>query len=174
MSHTGPVLVECAGGSYKDWATGNTITLAPTDVLSAVLPNAAGTVTAQVTPITHMAAKQALQDMAANAAAAATAISNANSSIGQYFGITDIINTPVIDPTVSGSASGAAQTSIDYSLVLAGISQYAASNGITNPFELVTALANDASDGAFDGKQGTAQLTAGGVNLSSSAASSGL
>lgn len=174
MSYTGTVLVECAGGSYKDWATGNTITLTASDVLSAVVPDATGAVSAQVTPLTHMAAELALQDMATNATAAATAATNANWSIGQYFGITDIISTPVIDPTVSGSATGATQATKDYSLVLAGISKYAATNGISNPFELVTALANDATDGTFDGKEGTTQLTAGSTNLSSSTSASDL
>lgn len=174
MSYSGLALVECAGGSYKDWATGNPVTLTAADVLSAVVPNATGAVSAQVTPLTHMAGKLALQDMATNATAAATAANNANNSIGQYFGISDIISTPVIDPTVSGSADDATQTTKDYSLVLAGISQYAKTNGITNPFELVTALANDASDGTFDGKEGTTQLTAGSTNLSSSTSTSDL
>lgn len=173
-SYEGPVVIECSGGSYKDWATGTTINLTSSNVLSAVIPNATGAVTAQITPLTYMAAKKALKDMATNGTNVSAAISTANSGIGSYFGNTDILSTSIIDPTVSGSAAGAGQTSINYTLILAGLSQYAETNGISNPFELVTALANDASDGTFDGKEGTTQLSVGSSSLSSSTVTSGL
>lgn len=173
-SYEGPVVIECSGGSYKDWATGTTINLTSSNVLSAVIPNATGAVTAQITPLTYMAAKKALKDMATNGTNVSAAISTANSGIGSYFGNTDILSTSIIDPTVSNSAAGAGQTSINYTLILAGLSQYAETNGISNPFELVTALANDASDGTFDGKEGATQLSVGGTSLSPSTATSGL
>ncbi|MCX6813678.1 MAG: zinc-ribbon domain-containing protein, partial [Candidatus Azambacteria bacterium] len=46
--------IESKGGSYHSEATGQTVQLKDTDILTAVLP--AGTKTAAVTPFTHMAA----------------------------------------------------------------------------------------------------------------------
>jgi hypothetical protein len=88
--------------------------------------------------------------------------------------VADILNTAIIDPTVAGSATGSTQAAKDYSLVLAGISQYAKDNGITNPFTLITALGIDAKDGILDGKHGTAQIPVGATNLSATAVTSGL
>ena len=122
-TYTGPVLIEATGGSYTDWATGATVTLTATDKLSAVVSNATGSVTAQITPLTYMAAQRAMEDIYFNSTAVATAIDNANTFVGAYFGGFNIITDKPIDPTAAGSASGASQNSIDYGMVLAGISR---------------------------------------------------
>ncbi len=174
LNYTGPILVESTGGTHKDWATG-VEKIAVTDKLSALMSNAKDAVTINITPLTHMASLRALQDMAVNKTAVATAIDAANTKIGEYFGGIDIIKDTPIDPTVANSASGISQKRIDYALILAGISQSALVNGL-NPFSLAIALARDAEDGLFDGKQGTTQLTVvnanggGTTNLSATAA----
>ena len=179
LNYNGPILVESAGGSYTDWATGKTVTLSSTDKLSAVMSNAKDAVTINITPLTHMAALRVQQDMAVNETADAAAIDTANSKIGEYYGGIDILKDTPIDPTVSNSASGVSQNRVDYALVLAGISQSAINNNV-NPFSLAIALAKDASDGVFDSKQGTTQLTianatgGGATNLSATAAKSDL
>lgn len=157
-TYAGPVLIESSGGTHVDWATGAAVTLDAADKLSAVIANAAGTVTAHVTPLTMMAAQLALRDMQVNRVAVGTAINNANTKIGQHFGGFNILADKPIDPTVTGSATGVAQSRVDYSLVLAGISKNAAANG-WKPFSLINAMALDASDGTFDGKQGVTQVT---------------
>ncbi|MHB8090138.1 MAG: fibronectin type III domain-containing protein, partial [Syntrophales bacterium] len=155
--YTGPILLESTGGTYKDWATGNIITV--TSPLSAVLSNASGTVTVNVTPLTHMASLRARQDIKVNKITdVAAAIEAANTKIGEYFGILDIVKNVPIDPTVANSAVGVSQTRVDYALVMAGISQRASTGGM-EPFALVNALAKDAEDGVFDGKQNGTQLT---------------
>ncbi len=157
-TYTGPVLIETSGGSHVDWATGTLVNLGAADKLSAVIANAAGNVTSHVTPLTLMAAQQALRDIQINRTSAVTAINNANKKIGDHFGGFNILTDKPIDPNVAGSAAGVPQARVDYTLVLAGISKNAAANG-WKPFSLVTAMALDASDGAFDGKQGATQVT---------------
>ncbi|MEI7671354.1 MAG: hypothetical protein WCK00_04500, partial [Deltaproteobacteria bacterium] len=158
LNYNGPVLVESVGGTYTDWATGKTVTLTSADKLTAVMSNAKDAVTINVTPLTHMAALRMQQEIAVNKTAAATAIDTANSKIGEYFGGINILKDTPIDPVASNSASGVSQARVDYSLILAGISQNASTNNL-NPFSLAVTLAKDISDGVFDGKQGTAQLT---------------
>ncbi len=155
--YTGPILIESTGGTYKDWVTGNIV--AVTSPLSAVLSNATGSVTVNVTPLTHMASLRARQDIKVNKITdVAAAIEAANTKIGEYFGILDIVKNVPIDPTVANSAVGVSQTRVDYALVMAGISQRASTGGM-EPFALVNALAKDAEDGVFDGKQNGTQLT---------------
>jgi len=154
--YAGPVLIESTGGTYKDWATGNII--AVTSPLSAVLSNASGTVMVNVTPLTHMASLRARQDIKVNKIDVAAGIEAANTKIGEYFGVLDIVKNVPIDPTVANSAVGVSQTKIDYAMVMAGIAQRASAGGM-DPFSLVNALAKDAEDGVFDGKQNGAQLT---------------
>ncbi len=159
-NYSGPVLIESSGGSYTDWVTGAVVNLAAADVMRAVVSNlaVATPVTAHITPLTYMAAQRALQDMAVNGTPAATAIANANNQISKYYGSFNILTDKPINPTMAGSATGVSQTQVDYGMVLAGISQ-TASDKTWKPFSLVTALAADATDGTFDGKQGTTQLT---------------
>jgi len=159
-NYTGPVLIESSGGSYTDWATGAVVNIPAAGVMRAVVPNVSAStpLTVHITPLTYMAAQRALQDIAVNGTAAATAISNANNQISKYYGSFNILTDKPINPTVAGSAAGVSQTQVDYGMVLAGISQ-TASDKAWQPFSLVTALALDATDGTFDGKQGTTQLT---------------
>lgn len=163
LDYTGPVMIECVGGTYKDWATGNTVSV--TSPLTALMPNATGAVTVNVTPLTHMAALRARQDIQSNKGDVATTIDAVNKKIAEYFGIVDIIKDVPIDPTIANSAVGIAYTRRDYALVLGGISQRAKDGGM-DPFSLVSALGKDAEDGVFDGKQNGVQLkvtNAGGV-----------
>ena len=159
-NYTGPVLIESSGGSYTDWATGAVVNIPAAGVMRAVVPNVSAStpLTVHITPLTYMAAQRALQDIAVNGTAAATAISNANNQISKYYGSFNILTDKPINPTVAGSAAGVSQTQVDYGMVLAGISQTAGDKA-WQPFSLVTALALDATDGTFDGKQGTTQLT---------------
>lgn len=159
-TYTGPVMLETTGGNYVDWATGAAIALGVADKLSAVISSVVpGTpVTAMITPLTAMAAQRALQDIAINGTTVAAAIDTANADVGAYFGGFDILADKPINPTLAGSAGGVSQNSIDYGMILAGISRNASNKGL-QPFSLVSAMITDAADGAFDGKQGATQLT---------------
>ena len=153
--YNGPVFLEITGGSYTDEATGKTIYLPLTAGfgLKAVVDNvsAGSAVQSQITPLTTMAAARA-QNMPGGLTA--SNILAANQQISSHFGGIDILNTQPINPLVPGSASEASENAINYGLILAGLSQQTKTLGVSNPFDLFNALAQDLSDGICDGKSG--------------------
>ena len=151
-NHTGPLMLQASAGAYLDVATGAPITMAAADVMTAVLPTVAAGSTAggiQVTPITAMA-----QSMALNMAGGMTDanISAANTAVGNYFMVGDILRTPPMNPLAAGSGASATQAMINYGMTLAAMSQYAKNVGMTAPSGIVTAVMKDASDGIMDGR----------------------
>jgi hypothetical protein len=151
-AYTGPVYLTSQGGTYIDAATGNTINLTNSPlILSAVVPNASGNVTAEINPLTTMAANVALTS-AGQGSTVATAATGANALISNYFGLSsNILFTALLDLTKANCMSGASQQSADESAILAGISQLAKNYGVSPP-DLVAALIQDVtSDGLFDG-----------------------
>jgi len=155
-AYSGPMMLQLHGGSYMDEATGTRMNLLDADDMTCVVPSvsitADSTVTGiQVTPLTSMA-----QDWAEHMAGGMTAtnISTANMRIGAaYMGPgMDIVMTHPIDPTVVGSANGASIDAKNYGMMLAAISQEAHQLGMTSSSSaMVTAMHNDAEDGAMDG-----------------------
>ncbi len=177
-SYTGPVLLQMSGGTYTDEATGTTMSMASGDLMTAVMPTiAAGTAISgvQVTPITSMA-----QTMAQHLAGGMTDanIATANTAMGNYFTISDILHTQPMNPLITGSGAGASVSAQNYGMSLAAISQLAQTQGMTTSSAMVTALMNDASDGVMDGKANGVVIQmggmAGGVALPTTAGTSGL
>lgn len=162
-SYAGPVMLQVSGGTYTDEATGNIMNMAPGDVMTAVMP----TVTAsaaisgiQVTPVTAMA-----QTMAQHMTGGMTDanIATANTAMGSYFTVSDILHIQPMNPLVAGSGPGASQDARNYGMVLAAMSQYAQTKGMSSSSAMVTALMNDASDGIMDGKAGSNAVQMGGM-----------
>jgi alpha-tubulin suppressor-like RCC1 family protein len=150
-NYTGPVYLTSTGGTYVDTATGQTVDLTGTGlILSAIVPNASGTVTAEITPLTTMAA-QLLPTVAQGATSVSAAATTVNGLISNYFGISNILNTVLLDLSQAGCATGATQGSIDASLLLAAIGDLAGQYKVTPP-ALTQALISDISDGKWDGK----------------------
>jgi alpha-tubulin suppressor-like RCC1 family protein len=150
--YSGPVYLTSTGGTYTDTATGQTVDLTGTGlVLSAIIPGASGTVTAEITPLTTMAA-QLVPTLVAGppASSASAAATTANGLISNYFGISNILNTVLLDLSQAGCATGATQGSIDASLLLAAIGDLANEYNVTAP-ALTQALIEDISDGKWDG-----------------------
>ncbi len=162
-TYSGPVYLTSQGGTYVDTATGTTIDLniPPYSgmILSAIVSNASGNVTAQINPLTTMAADVALT-LAAQGTPVATAADNANTLIQNYFALTSpILNTDIVSLTTPSCMTGYTQASADVSAILAGISQLAYNNGVSTP-DLVQALIQDvSSDGQFDGLASKATIS---------------
>lgn len=161
-SYAGPVMLQISGGSYTDEATGVPMTIAPGDVMTAVLPTVAAGAAINgvaVTPLTAMA-----QAMAQHMSGGLTDsnIAAANAAVGNYFMVHDILHTQPINPLVPGSAAGATPDMINYGMALAAMSQYAKGAGMSSSSGFVTAMMNDASDGVIDGKASGTQVTMGG------------
>ena len=150
-TYAGSVMLQMAGGTYTDEATTGTMPMAPGDVMTVVMPvMAAGAKVdgIQVTPLTSMAQAMA-QHMSGGLTDAN--IANANSAVGHFFMIADIVHGAPIDPLVTGSGNAASQDAINYAMVLAGMSQLAHVQGMTASSAMVTAMTNDAMDAVMDG-----------------------
>jgi len=146
---SGPVLITSLGGTYKDDVTGQTVQAGG---LSVLIPDGSGTVTAELTPLTSLAAQLALQLAAASGTSPASIAMNLNAAIGMYFGgVGNITSTALVDVTTANCATTASQASVDISLIVAGLSQLAADNGVTSA-ALTQALIQDfTANGTFLG-----------------------
>ena len=173
-NYAGPVMLQMSGGTYTDEATGAPMAMGPGDIMTAVLPTiAAGTTVngVAVTPLTTMAQAMA-QHMAGGLTDAN--IAAANTAVGNYFMVHDIVHTQPINPLVPGSATGATQDMMNYGMTLAAMSQYAKGAGMASSSGFVTAMMNDASDGVIDGKaSGTAVTMGGGMSTGGTATTGG-
>jgi hypothetical protein len=155
---TGAILLTSVGGTFVDDVTGQTVN-APT--LSAIIPDVSGatTVTAQLTPLTTIAAQVALATSSASNSVSSVA-SAINTALGAAIGgQSDIVGTPLVDVSTAGCATAASQASLDASLVLAGINQLAANYSV-NTVDLIAAVVADVqSDNVFDGTANGVALT---------------
>ena len=150
-NHSGPVMLQMTGGSYLDEATGSQMPMDPNDVMTCVIFHVPGGSTAsgiQITPLTSMA-----QSMAQNMSGGMnqTNIALANHSVGNFFGINDILTTHPMNPNVNGSGISAIQDMRNYGMTLAAMSQYAKNTGMPHSSGMVTAMMGDASDGRMNG-----------------------
>ena len=158
-SYAGPMMLQVSGGSYTDEATGTVMSMAPGDVMTAVIPTvAAGTTNSgiQVTPVTAMAQAMA-QHMIGGMTEAN--IAAANSAMGNIYSVSDILHVQPMNPLVAGSGTGASQDAQNYGMTLAAMSKYAQTLGLSVSSTMVTAMMNDAADGVMDGKKGTSQIS---------------
>ena len=182
-SYSGPVMLQMTGGTYTDEATGISMTMQAGDVMTSIMPQAvAGAVMGgvQITPLTSMAQARA---QAMSGGMTPANIAAANTAMGNYFSVNDILYTHPMNPLIPGSGSGATQDMRNYGIMLAAMSQYANSIGMPFSSGIVTTMMNDAADGFMDGRMGGNQIMMGGrggmmgsVNnpLSSGAGTSGL
>ncbi len=161
-SYSGPMMLQASGGTYTDEATGTAMTVQPGDVMACSIPStAAGAANTgiQMTPVTTMAHSR-VHHMTGGITDAN--IVAANAATGAYFSVNDILHTMPMDPTVAGSGSGATQDAKNYGMAIAAMSQYAKTVGMPFSSGMVTAMADDASDGVMDGKMARSSIPMGG------------
>lgn len=161
-NHSGSLMLQMTGGSYIDEATGTTTTMGAGDIMTTVVPSmTAGENLSniQMTPITSMA-----QTMSQNMAGGMTQanITQANSVMGQYFGVNDILHTRPMDPLANGSGAASTQDQRNYGMTIAAMSEYARTIGMPNSSGMVTVMMNDAADGRMNGTVGGTQIPMGG------------
>ncbi len=163
-AYAGTVMLLMTGGTFVDEATGTTMTMQPGDVLTSSVPSlAAGSAMTgvRVTPLTSMAQGRA-QGMPGGLTAANVAA--ANTAVGNYFSIGDILTTAPMDPAVAGSGAAADLSAKNYGMTIAAMSQYARTVGMTvNSSGIFTAMMEDASDGVMNGMMGSASITMSGM-----------
>jgi hypothetical protein len=166
--YAGSIMLQMSGGTYVDEATGVTVSMAPGDMMTAVMTtlSTGSTVTGiQVTPLTSMA--QAMANNMGGGMMDAN-ITAANTAIGNYFIVNDILRTPPMNPLVSGSSGTATQDMKNYGMAIAAMSQSAKDMGMTSSSSMVTAMMNDASDGVMNGLMGSTPVMMGGMMAGSS------
>jgi hypothetical protein len=179
-NYSGAVMLQTSGGTYVDEATGTTMTMGAGDLMSAVMPAvASGTAASGVwlTAMTSMA-----QARAAGMAGGMTDINiaAANTAVGNYFSVGDILKTRPMDPTVAGPGTDASQDARNYGMSLAAMSQYAENLNMSVSSAMVTAMTSDAADGIMDGMRGRSPISMstggmmGGGNMSPTAGAGGL
>ncbi|MDA8105907.1 MAG: hypothetical protein M0Z71_11075 [Nitrospiraceae bacterium] len=161
-NYAGPFMLQMTGGGFTDEATGTVMTMGAGDMMTALVPSmtAGENVTdIQITPLTSMA-----QQMARNMSGGMTEanITQANSAMGRYFGVNDILHIQPMNPLANGAGAAATQDQRDYGMSIAAMSQYAHMVGMPNTSGMVTAMMNDASDGHMNGMMGGSQITMGG------------
>jgi hypothetical protein len=163
-SYSGSVMLQASGGTYTDEATDTPKAMQPGDVMTTVIPSVAAdsaTSGILITPLTSMAQARA-QNMTGGMTE--TNITAANTAVGTYFMVNDILHTQPINPLVpnSGTAAGVDQNMQNYGMAIAAMSQYAATIGMPFSSGIITAMMNDASDGFLDGKMGNTSVMMGG------------
>ncbi len=161
-NYTGPVMLLMSGGTYTDEATGSVMPMGANDVMTALIPMMASNATmtgVQVTPLTSMA-----QAMASTMASGMTATNSeaANTAVGHYFMVNDILHTTPMNPLVAGSGAGATQDMRNYGMTVAAMTQLAQTLGMPDSSGIVTAMMDDATDGTMNGMMGSTQITMGG------------
>jgi len=159
-TYTGGVLLQATGGTYTDTVTGQTVALPSGLTLSVLLPSmspSSSAVTAQLTPFTTIAAQLALQQVSQSAASAtptslAAALQMSSTAVANAFGgISNLVNTELLNLNLANCSASASQASYDASLLLAGVAQLAANFGV-NSIVLANAIGEDVlTDGVFDG-----------------------
>jgi hypothetical protein len=159
-TYAGTVMMRMTGGTFVDEATGSTMTMQAGDALTSCIPSVAvgaATTGVQVTPLTSMAQMRALGMPGGMSAASVAA---ANTVVGDYFGVDDILMAGPMDPSVAGSVTGATQGARNYGMSVAAMSQYARTIGMTvSSSGMFTAMARDASDGVMNGMMGSTSIS---------------
>ena len=161
-TYAGAVMLRMNAGTYTDEATGNTMSMGSSDVMTAVMPAVSGgaSVTGMmITPLTSMAQSRA---QAMTGGMVDANITAANTAVGNYFMCSDILHTQPMNPTVAGSGSTATPDQGNCGIAIAAMSKYAMGQGMTVSSAFVTDMMNDASDGTMNGMMGSSQISMGG------------
>ncbi len=144
--YTGPVLLE-ANGRYLDEISASNLPVSGLQFLRAAIPNAIGTMTVCITPLTEVAVDKALQqvDKALQQSGLLTAqnIAYANDLVENIFKIDDILQRIPV-PYTGTALQNASTEAAEYTMVLAAISQLAQGSSADNVIDnLKASLAGD-------------------------------
>ncbi len=170
--YEGSVMLQLTGGTYTDEATGTTMPMQSGDVMTSIIPSisAGETISGiEITPLTSMA-----QTMAHGMSGGMNAsnIAAANTAVGNYFMVNDILHVQPMNPLTPGAGNTADQNAKNYGMAVASMSQLAKNVGMSFSSGVVTAMMNDASDGRMDGMMGTSPIQMGGGMMGSAMMSS--
>ncbi len=158
-SYAGPLMVQASHGTYVDAATGTTMMMGASDVMTAVMPTVSSGATMNgvwVTPLTAMAQVRA---QAMSGGMSDANIMAANAAVGNYFMVSDPLHLQPMNTLMTGSATTATQAMKNYGVALAAMSQYAMNSNVAVSSNFVTAMMGDAADGILDGRMGGGSIS---------------
>lgn len=146
----GSVAVVVTGGTYKDEATGEPVSLGESELETLVM-DASQPTTVAVTALTTIAAKRA----AANASVGlSTAIASANTAVATMFGMENVDITSTIPANLTNPDSVEEDANAQaYGLVQSALSQLVETNAAAPEqlLDLIRSMAEDYTDGVLDG-----------------------
>ena len=149
----GPVRLVVSGGSFLSEADGAAISSPGT--ISVLLSSApAGSVAANVNPLTDFIDQMAVVNITKLSQSFSTALSNATSKVEQVYGLSTDPSQLLAGYTTTGTDAA------NLGLVLGALINEDQTLCSASPGSLVTALATDLADGAFDGKDANGNLIA--------------
>ena len=157
VDHKGAVEIVVSNGSYKDEASGTTVSLGTQHKLRTVTMVNAKKKVAAITALTTIAAAHV--DAHASAGIE-TAIANANAKVSTAFGLDGINLTETIPSDLSFAAATHGEARIKYGIIQAALSQTIKEQGLAAEklLELIADISADYSDGSFNGSNGSAAL----------------
>ncbi|HEY9488316.1 MAG TPA: hypothetical protein VIQ51_08290 [Chryseosolibacter sp.] len=157
VNHRGAAEVVVSNGTYKDEATGETVTIGSKHELRTVVILNAEKEVAAVTALTTIAAAHV--DAHASAGIA-TAIANANARVSTAFGLSGINLTETIPSDFSYEAVTHSQAQVKYGIIQAGLSQVVKEQGLAAEklLELIADISADYSDDSFNNSKGSVAL----------------
>ncbi|MFB3920184.1 MAG: hypothetical protein ACE145_00600 [Terriglobia bacterium] len=175
-SQTGPVRVVASGGSYKSEATGSTVTGTSeiASLIDSVTSNVSGLA---VTPLSNFVSTLTRRRLSgggslrrgralAAVGASATEHAAANSAVAKFFGLSGASPIETLHPKFGKSDITADPDGFKVGLATATLALEGAALAPSSPDDLLGALANDLSDGVFDGHDDTgAPVSLGGGTL---------
>ncbi|HEX4924338.1 MAG TPA: hypothetical protein VFV50_09635 [Bdellovibrionales bacterium] len=144
----GAVELVVTGGTYFEEATGLAVALG-SEELSVLISDVADYSVASITPLTAIAASRS-RELADAGGDLVSAIESGKREVEEAAGVDDLYAIPANPETSLASEPNADPK---YALVLAGLSQLGADYG-TSSLSVMSALADDFTDGAFDGLMG--------------------
>jgi hypothetical protein len=144
-SKSRPVRIVISGGSFLSEVDGATIS--SPDPISVILSSApGGPVTANVNPLTDFIDKMAVVNITSLGQSFSSALSNASSKVEHVYGLSSDPSQLVADYTRTGTDAA------NLGLIVGALINEDQALCPESPGGLVTALATDLADGAFDGK----------------------
>lgn len=167
---TGWAVARVTGGTFVDEDTGATLTIPPDAPLLGFVDVQELPSEFALTPLSTIAAALARSFAHDPEATVEDSVENALATTGAYFGIADLALVAPADLTAGPVAPG---PEADAAIVVAALSELAADRGVP-VLELTHALARDAGDGRFDGKEFGADIVLGGDPLPPTVATSEL
>ena len=174
-TYAGPMMLQVTGGRFMDEATGTTMHMGASDVMTAVMMSIMSGAEVSGICITAVTSMAQMRAAAMSGGMIDANITAANTTVGNYFMMSNLLTTEPVDMTMAGSgtAGGVTQDEINHGAAIAAMSQYAHGLGMSTSSGFVTAMMDDASDGMMDGMMGSTQIQMGGM-MDSAAGWSGM